>query len=266
VVDHDHLGRADPRPRPLVEAALAVAAPPGAGRGVGVHVLPHLGARGRLQVVPQAGLGRVRPVGDPLQLGIARVVEQARPLGQGVGEPGRAEVVRLPDEDRRHERGVPGELGRRAEQPPAERQVLLLDLLLERDRVGRDDELPPAVGRMDDSRHEVGEGLADARPASKRRGSSSRKAAAPRWPSAPGPAGARGPGSPAATRLGEGLRGELGRPAWGRLCGGCLVLESDHRGLPANKRMPPPANGICAPGLSPRSRRGRPRGPRRTAR
>ncbi len=66
VVDNDDLGRAQPGPGALVVAFLAVAMLARAGGGVGVDRVPDLGARRRLQVVPQAGGGFFRPFRDAL--------------------------------------------------------------------------------------------------------------------------------------------------------------------------------------------------------
>jgi len=86
--------------------------------------------------VAKPGFRFVGPVRDPQQLIVARVIEQAHAVRQGVGQARRAEVVRFSDEDRGDETRVARQLGRRVEQLPTKREVLRVDLFLERDRVG----------------------------------------------------------------------------------------------------------------------------------
>ena len=85
-------------------------------------------------------------------------------VSQGRREPGGAEVVRFSHEHRALEIGIGVQLRGGAEDPAAERQILRLELLLQRNRVGGDNQLPRLVHGMDDAGQEVGERLADAGP------------------------------------------------------------------------------------------------------
>lgn len=81
---------------------------------------------------------------------------------EGGGEAGGAEVVALAEEHGGFELGVGSGAGVGGEDAAAEREVFLVELFLEGDGVGGDDELTLLVHRMDDAGEEVGEGFADA--------------------------------------------------------------------------------------------------------
>ena len=162
VVDDDDLGVAQPGAGPLVETDFAVAVFAAAGGGIGVDGVPDLGRRRRVQLVDQPVAGLPRPGGDALQLRLVGAGKKFLAARQGVREAGGAEVVGLAHEHGGFEFRVGVELAHRLEQAAAEGQVHRLDLLLEGDRVGRDDQLPRLIHRMDDARHEVGEALAHA--------------------------------------------------------------------------------------------------------
>ena len=111
--------------------------------------------------MPQAGLGGLGPFADALQFLVVGVGEQRAAVRQSVAQPGRAEVIRFADQHGRPKPGIGGEVGRGPEDFPANREILLLNLLLQRDGVRRDDQLAALVGGVNDARKKVGEGFAD---------------------------------------------------------------------------------------------------------
>ena len=112
--------------------------------------------------MPEALARLPGPGGDALEFLVVGRGKQFVAALEGVREPGGAKVVGLADQKGRLEFGVGAELVHRFEQTPAQRQVLGLDLFLQRNRVSGDNHLPRLVHRVEDARHEVGQTLADA--------------------------------------------------------------------------------------------------------
>ena len=106
-----------------------------------------------------AGAG---PFGDTLQFRVLARGNQFLFVAQRVGETGGAQVVALADEDRGAEIGVAADRVVAGEDFAAKGQVLAVELLLQRDGVGGDDQLPVLVDGLDDAGEQVGEGFANA--------------------------------------------------------------------------------------------------------
>ena len=103
-----------------------------------------------------------RPGGNALELLLLGGGKQLLAGLHCMGQAGRAKIVGLADEDGGFEFRVGAKRGDRVKQPPAEQEVLGLDLFLQGNGVGRDDHLPGLIDGVDDPGHEVGETLADA--------------------------------------------------------------------------------------------------------
>ena len=158
MIDNQQVGVEHPAPGLVKEALLvsrAVAAQ--AVAVLALHGLPDGGARSKIQVRATAVAGSIRPEPDGGEL-----VHVLGPLEQRIlaldrdVQPPQADVVR-PALD---QHGGEFQARDRAE----ERDVLLEQLLLKRDRVGRDDDLFLELDRRLDCRDQVGEALAHAGP------------------------------------------------------------------------------------------------------
>lgn len=102
------------------------------------------------------------PIGDAVQFGLPGAGEQ---LGAGLEcfvEAGGAEVIGPAEEDGVIEIGEAGQTGDGAEETAAERKVLFLDLFLECDGIGGDDEGTFGGLGVEEAGEEVGEAFADA--------------------------------------------------------------------------------------------------------
>ena len=155
-----------------------------------------------------------------------------------MGEPGRAEVIGLAEQDGGAEAGVTGEGGIGLKEAADEREVLRLELFLQGDRVRGDDQLAFLIDGVDDAGREVGEGFADASAGFKEeRGVGLED----------GGDGARhrlllravfeGKSRVQPAAVGENLRGKLRRPARRRRRGGGLVVaESNHESEERRRR------------------------------
>ena len=229
VVDDDEIGRAHAGAGALIEALLGVAVFARAGGGVGVDGVPYLGTRGRADIVPEARVGLLRPVGDALQFIVVSIGKERRAIRERVAEARRAEVVGFADEHSGLEVGVAGEGRRGLEELPALREIARFQLFLQRDGVGRDDELAGGIDGVDEPGDEIGQRLAHARAGFEEEGL----------------VGLHGRGDGARHRLllravaqiepgmqpavlGEDLRGEGGRVARRRRRGAGFFAKADH--------------------------------------
>ena len=160
VVHHHHVRVGGAAPRLEDEAPVEVrTAQPGAQVRLGRDLVPHLGA-GRERQIRDAAVRRVRrPRREAFQLVAAVRLEEGADAPLRLLQPREADVVAPPLEQRVAHRAVLG-----AERARQQRQVLPDQLLLQVDRVGRDDGALAVHHGPPDRRHEVGEALPDPGP------------------------------------------------------------------------------------------------------
>lgn len=162
VVDDDDVGVADAGAGTLVEAVGGVAVFAGAAGGVGVDEFPDVGRGRGIKFVAEAFGGGGGPVGDAVEFGLFGGAEEVLFIAESGGEAGGAAVVALTEEDGGFEIGVGFGVGVGGKNAAAEGEVFAVNLFLEGDGVGGDDELAGLIDGVDDAREEVGEGFADA--------------------------------------------------------------------------------------------------------
>ena len=151
VVDDDDVGIGDTGPSFLVEAGGMVTVFAGARGGVRVDPFPDFGSGRGSELVAQAMLAGGGPLGDALQFRVLAGGNQFLFVAQGVGETGGAEVVAFAHEDRGTKVGVTADGVVAGEHLATERKVLAIELLLERDGVGGDNQLAVLVDGLDDA-------------------------------------------------------------------------------------------------------------------
>lgn len=162
VIDDDKIGFADGGAGTLERAMRWMAVPAVTGIGVGVEPFPDAWIGGRFEFHPQAGGRGLGPIGDAVQFGLLGAGEQLGAGLEGFVEAGGAEVIGAAEEDGVIEVGEAGQTGDGAEESAAEREVLFLDLFLEGDGIGGDDERAFGGLCVEEAGEEVGEAFADA--------------------------------------------------------------------------------------------------------
>ena len=155
VIDHDHV-RGEQSPARLLEKAARILSA-AFGRAE-VRFAANLDPDFRIGLDRQVAQGpvarRPRPIGQAREIGLLGRAEEFVGLLDGALQPARAKII-LPAF---HERGL--ELDR--QDFFDDRNVLVQELLLQVDRVGRDDRFLLLLVREQHRRHEIGERLADA--------------------------------------------------------------------------------------------------------
>ena len=154
VVDHDQLGIGRRLARFLEEAIpprSAVAG--GADVGLGADLQPDLHRRLELQIAQRAVPRSLGPAADLFELVALGGGEEVPGLLEGAAQARRAEVVLAPFQQHRRQL--------LAEQLADDRDVLPDQLLLEVDRVGRNDRLAAGLQRVAGRGNQVGEGFPD---------------------------------------------------------------------------------------------------------
>ena len=157
VVDDQHLCGLHAPPGALPVTAVEVLARPLQAVAVlGLHLLPDLRSRREVEVLARALARRQRPVDDASQLGVLLGILEQALLALGLMHASQAQVVVAADSGHR------GPLER--QHRVQERQVLLFELLLQRDRARRDHHGPVALVAVgvQGRRQQVREGLAGA--------------------------------------------------------------------------------------------------------
>ena len=160
MVHDDYVGFGGPPARLEQETTVEMGAlEPRAEVRLGRHRIPHVG-RGLVGEVRKRAVARASgPGGQRIELGAALVLEQRVSLLAGLLEPRQADVVPPALEQRERRRVVAGPEGARED-----REVLADELLLQIDRVGRDDGALTVLPRPHQCRDQVGERFTDAGP------------------------------------------------------------------------------------------------------